>query len=143
MATEIMNWDKCKQESIREIEIDYEKVKSLLKMSEVRAGYLKKQEYDEKTCSIISEGYYEMIKELLVALLLKNGLKSNNHECLISFFKTKYPQYEYEALIIHQLKDIRNRISYDGMFVKKDYLDKNKLEFEHIIEILKELIKKD
>jgi len=143
MAKEIMNWDKCRRESIREIEVDYEKIKSLLKMSEVRAGFLKKQKYDDKTCSIITEGYYEIIKELLVALLLKNGLKSENHECLISFFKMKYTQYEYESLMIYQLKNIRNRISYDGMFVEKDYLDKNKLEFEHIIEILKKLIEKE
>ena len=66
MAKEIMNWDKCRQEFIRDIEIDCEKIKSILKMSEVRAGFLKKQEYDEKTCSIITEGYYETIKELLI-----------------------------------------------------------------------------
>jgi len=73
-------------------------------------------------------------------LLLKNGLKSDNHECLISFFKQNFPEYEYEANIIHQLKDIRNRVSYDGIFVKKDYVDINKLEFQHIINLLKKLL---
>ena len=38
---------------------------------------------------LVSE-YYEVIKELLIALLLKQGLKSYNHECLISFFKKEY-----------------------------------------------------
>jgi len=76
---------------------------------------------DQETASVIASDYYEIIKELLTALLLKNHLKSDNHECLISFFKQNFPEYEYEAKIIHQLKNIRNRVSYDGIFVKKDY----------------------
>ena len=79
--------------------------------------------------------------KLLTALLLKNGLKSDNHECLISFFKEKFPKYEYEAKRIHQLKYVRNKISYEGFFIKKDYVNTNKLEFEHIIELLKKLLK--
>ena len=79
---------------------------------------------------------YDVIKELLIALLLKAGLKSANHECLISYFQTHYPQYEYETSILSELKNIRNRITYDGIFVEKSYLDKNRLEFEHIISLL-------
>ncbi len=76
----------------------------------------------------------------MTALLLKNGLKSDNHECLISYLKKNYPSYEYETNIIFGLKNIRNRINYDGFFVDKQYLIKNKLEFEHIIELLIKLI---
>lgn len=68
-------------------------------------------------------------------------MKSDNHECLISYFKNKYKNYDYEINLIYQLKIIRNRISYDGFFIEKDYLNKNKLEFEHIIDILIKLIK--
>ena len=80
------------------------------------------------------------MKDLLIALLLSYGLKSDNHECLISFIKQKYPKYEYEIGILHELKDTRNRVSYDGIFVKKEYITKNKLEFENIIKILETLI---
>jgi hypothetical protein len=73
-------------------------------------------------------------------MLNKNGLKSDNHECLISFFKSKYPDYEFEILKIYQLKDVRKRINHDGIFVKKEYLEQNEKEFLHIIELLKEII---
>ena len=42
---------------------------------------------------------------------------------------------------MHELKNVRNRISYDGYFVDQDYVNKNKPEFEHIISLLNELIK--
>jgi len=135
-----MSWDTCKKEHVRKVEVDNEKINSILEMSSARLDFLKKQKADEKTASIITEGYYEVIKELLTALLLKNSLKSSNHECLISFFKNKFPKYEYEVNILYELKSIRNRISYDGFFVDKTYLDKNKMEFEHIIDLLKGLI---
>lgn len=134
---EIMNWKICEEEHIKKVEPDYEKIKSIIKMCDIRLKVLKEITLDEETASIIATDYYEVIKELLTALLLKNGLKSNKHECLISFFKKKYPEHEYETTIIHQLKDVRNRVSYDGIFVKKEYIINNKLEFEHIIELLK------
>ncbi len=137
-----MDWDTCEKEHIRVISFDEDKIKSILKMCSVRLKFIKKQIIDDETASIITEDYYEIIKELLTALLLKNGLKSDNHECLISFFKKNYPNLEYETGIIHELKFIRNRISYDGFFVEKEYLNKNKLEFEHIINLLLGLIEK-
>ena len=141
MKREIMDWDICKKEYIREVSIDKDKINSILKMCSVRLKFAKKQEINDETASLITEDYYEIIKELLTALLLKNGLKSGNHECLISYFKKNYPDYEYETNIVYELKNIRNRINYDGFFIEKQYLIKNKLEFEHIIEILVGLIK--
>ena len=41
---------------------------------------------------------------------------------------------------MHDLKNVRNRVSYDGYFVDEDYIKKNKLEFNHIIDLLKKLI---
>lgn len=136
-----MNWNVCKEEHVRKVDIDKDKINSILKMCDVRLRFIQKQEIDGETASLIVEGYYEIIKELLIALLLKNGLKSDNHECLISYFKETYLNYEYETNKIHELKNIRNRITYDGTFVEKSYSVKNKLEFEHIIDLLINLIK--
>jgi len=141
MKKEIMDWDICKKEHIMEVSTDKDKIKSILKMCSVRLNFAKKQEINDETASLITEDYYETIKELLTALLLKNGLKSNNHECLISYFKKNYPDYEYEANIVYELKNIRNRINYNGFFIEKQYLIRNKLEFEHIIGLLVRLIK--
>ena len=136
----IMNWKICMDEHIKKVETDYERIKSIIKMCRIRLKITKKIIVDKETASIIAADYYEIIKELLTALLLKKGLKSNNHECLISFFKYSYPKYEYEAQAIHQLKNIRNRVSYEGIFVKKEYIETNKLEIEHIIDLLNKLV---
>lgn len=140
---EIMDFEICKKEYLRKVELDFDKIKSIQNVAEARLKAIIQIHKDNETVSIIVEGYYEIIKELLTALLLKNGLKSDNHECLISFLKAEYPEYEAEALIIHELKNIRNRINYDGIFVKPSYLDNNELEFRYIIKILKELIHKN
>jgi len=137
---EIMNWQKCLEEHIIKIDKDSEKIKSIIRMCNIRLKIVKQIKIDQETASVIASDYYEVIKELLTALLLKNGLKSDNHECLISFFKQNFPEYEYETKIIHQLKDVRNRVSYDGVFVKKEYIETNKLEFQHIIDLLKKLL---
>jgi len=141
MKKEIMDWDVCKKEYIREVSIDKNKINSILKMCSIRLIFAKKQEINNETASIITEIYYEIIKELLTALLLKNGLKSDNHECLISYLKKNYQKCEYETNIIYELKGIRNKINYNGFFIEKQYLIKNKLEFEHIIGLLVRLIK--
>jgi uncharacterized protein (UPF0332 family) len=137
---EPMSWQNCVKEFIKMVEADKEKVNSIIKMSSVRLRLLKQQVADEETASPITADYYEIIKELLVALALLHGFKSDNHECLIAFFKEYYPQYEYEVTIIYKLKNNRNKISYNGFFVKKQYLDENRKEFERIINLLNNLL---
>jgi len=84
MAKEIMDFERCKKEFIRKVEVDKEKIKSILKMVKIEQEILSKIDIDPNTASKLAKDYYEIIKELLTALLLSNGLKSSNHECLIS-----------------------------------------------------------
>ena len=140
---EIMDFELCKREHLKMVESDTEKAESIRRMCKAREKLLKKAELDSETASIIASDYYEIIKELLVAILLKKGFKSDNHECLISFFKKNYADYEYEAKVIHQLKDVRNRATYDGIFVKKEYILQNKLEFANIIQLLHKILDDD
>jgi uncharacterized protein (UPF0332 family) len=137
---EIMPWETCRSEHIKTVQPDRERINSIIKMCRVRLRVTEEVKLDDQTASIIATDYYEIIKELLTALLLKHGLKSDNHECLIAFFKNRYPQYEYETSAIHQLKDVRNRVSYEGIFVQKSYIEMNRLEFRHIIELLEKLL---
>ncbi len=138
---EIMNWDVCLNEHIKIVEVDKDKIDSIKKMCLARLKVIPQIKLDEETASIIAVDYYEIIKELLIALLLKEGLKADNHECLISYFKYKYKEYDYETKLIHQLKEARNRATYDGVFIKEEYIKRNKLEFDNIINILFNLIK--
>jgi hypothetical protein len=137
----IIPWKLCEKEYVKVISPDDEKIRSIIKMNDVRLDIIKKIELNQDTAPIIAAEYYEVIKELLVSLLNKNGFKSDNHECLISFFRHRYPKYEYESGVIHQLKYVRNRAVYDGVFVDKNYIEANAMEFHHIINILKDLQK--
>jgi uncharacterized protein (UPF0332 family) len=139
----IMRWDLCREEHIKKVRPDSEKIESIKKVCDIRLKVVRKILIDGETASIIAVDYYEVIKELLTALLLKHGLKSNNPECLISFLKHNYPEHEYEIQTMHQLKYIRNMVSYEGILVKKNYIETNRLEFEHIIKLLKKLINSD
>ncbi|MBU2638961.1 MAG: hypothetical protein KJ955_08365 [Nanoarchaeota archaeon] len=138
---DIMPWELCLKEHIKSIEPDIEKARALLKMASLRHEFWSSIKFDKKYTSIAVDGYYEVIKELLTALLYIEGYKSDNHECLISFLKKRYPKMEYEIGIIYQLKGIRNSIGYRGTIVRNEYLEHNKLEFEHIIKTLQNIIK--
>lgn len=133
-----MDWFECKK-FIRDVEPDPEKIDALKQTAELRLNYLKSQRVNKDNVSFIIEGYYEVIKELLTALLLLNGLRSANHQCLISFFYKNYPEYEAETYLISQLCYLRNRLEYYGEAIDFGFYDKNKIELDHIIKILKEL----
>ncbi len=139
---ELMDWNECMRKYVKKVEADAEKVRSLLRMTQIRERTIHMIKRDNETISVLTEDYYEIIKELLVGLMLLHGMKSDNHECLISFFKRNYSEYEYEANIIYQLKLVRNRIDYEGFLVPSQYFGNNESEFKHIIKLLRELIEK-
>ena len=137
-----MNWKECEEKFIRKAEVDKKRIESLLEKTRLRLKRARNTELNSETVSLIVEDYYEVIKELLVAFLLKNGLRSNNHQCLISYFYNKNPDFEREAYLIAQMSFFRNRLNYYGESVPLDFYNKNKDDFENIIKIIRDLIKK-
>lgn len=137
---DIMDWNECMKYFIRETEIDRERIESIVRKAKDRLERARKTESGEKNISFIVEDYYEVIKELLIAYLLKNGLRSKNHQCLISYFYKKNPDYEREAYLICQMSFFRNRLNYYGEDVPEEFYDVNKKEFERIIDIILKLI---
>jgi hypothetical protein len=140
MMGDIMNWRECEREFIKLVEPDLQRIRSIIGKAEFRLIIVKKIEKIKQNISFIVEGYYEVIKELLVAYLLKNGLKSGNHQCLISYFYKQNPNLENEAKLISQMSFFRNRLDYYGEDIPEEFFYKNKDEFERIIKIVSELI---
>ena len=68
--TDIMEWSHCSAMFIRKVETDPAKVKAIINAAELRLKYLENAALNRDNVSFIVEGYYEVIKELLVALLL-------------------------------------------------------------------------
>ena len=84
-----------------------------------------------------------LIKEFLTAYLLKNGMRSSNHQCLISYFLKKNPDCEREAVLIQQMSFFRNRLNYYGEDIPEEFYTENKEEFEKIVKLVLRLIEND
>ncbi|MBU4070447.1 MAG: hypothetical protein KJ646_05685 [Nanoarchaeota archaeon] len=140
---DIINWKICQKRFIRKIEVDKERMESIIKKAMQRLKRAKSTELKLETVSFIVEDYYEVIKELLVAYLLKNGLKSKNHQCLIRYFYKENPSYEKESYLISQMSFFRNRLGYYGEDIPLEFYENNKDEFERIIKLILNLIKNE
>lgn len=138
--TDIMSWRECEEEFIRKVEIDEARISSIVKKAMQRLDRAKSTKINIENVSFVVEDYYEVIKELLVTYLLKNGLRSKNHQCLISYFYKENPDYEKEAHLISQMSFFRNRLNYYGEDIPIEFYEKNKYNFENIIILLKRLI---
>src|SRR3989344_2454044 len=100
MKYDIMNWNECTKKFIRKVEVDKERIKSII----------------------------------------KNGLRSKNHQCLISYFYKERPEYEQEVYLISQMSYFRNRLEYYGENIPREFYEKNRDDFERIITLIKALI---
>ncbi|MFH1399731.1 MAG: hypothetical protein ABIG95_06510 [Candidatus Woesearchaeota archaeon] len=134
-----MEWQDCAGHT-RKVTPNTDKINSIVKAAEVRRRIVQSGVFDDDTASAIAVDYYEVVKLLLTALLEREGYKSDNHTCLVDYFKHKYPDKSYETAIMDQLRIIRNRASYEGVLISKEYIERNKLEIEYIIDLLRELL---
>lgn len=134
-----MKFDECiRKKLVIKKSIDLEIVKSLKSLVDIRLTNIN----GVKEPTLRVEAYYEIIKELLTALLIGHGYKSYSHECLVSFLEehcsTNFTKADVH--LIDQLRIIRNDIAYRGAFVEKDYLLRNEKRIGIIIDKLKQLI---
>ncbi|MBI2629813.1 hypothetical protein HYW76_01805 [Candidatus Pacearchaeota archaeon] len=137
---DIMGWGECEKKFIRKVEIDEERIKSIVKKAMDRLKRARNTKINLESVSFIVEDYYEVIKELLVAYMLKYGMRSKNHQCLISFFYKNNKDYEQETIIISQMSFFRNRLDYYGEDIPMEFYSKNKDDFERIINLILKLI---
>jgi len=137
MANE-MGWKECVDEGIITQSVpDEERSNQMLIMANLRLKFWDKKVADEFIVLKI-EAYYDIIKELIFAHLYKNGYNCTNHLCLIAYLREKIKDFDFETQKIDELRKVRNEINYRGLTIKKDYLERNELEFKNIIKRLKE-----
>lgn len=123
---------------------DKEKVKSITKLVEEREKFVS-QINKEEFPTIASEHYYEIIKELATSLLLldsKKALGENAHKETIEDL-SKYKEFSYEEItILQDLRIKRNKNSYEGKQISKEYLENKEEKLKLIISNLKNIISK-
>lgn len=123
------------EKGIFKVQKDSIRAKALKEMAEERLSDIKKE---NKTYKIIEE-YYEIIKELITAIMYKNGFKTLGHKELITFLEDNYSKVfiKEEFKLIDELRKMRHNIVYYGEKIDEIYL-KNKEEKLKII--IKKLI---
>lgn len=132
-----LSWKECIETGIITItEPDKERSRKMHNLADTRLEFWDKK-VDNKFTSLKVEAYYNIIKELIFACLYKEGYNCANHVCLIACLKEKIKNFDFEIEKINELRKVRNEISYRGLITKTDYLERNELEFKHIINRLK------
>lgn len=124
-----------------EVTPNKEKAKSMLAMAKTRIEMLESVD-SAKYTTLVVEGHYEAIKELIFSILSLDGYKTigeGAHRMLIEYLSEAYSAEfsRSEICFLDDLRKIRNRINYAGFFVKEDYLERNK---GTIVEIIRKLI---
>lgn len=124
---------------------DKEKAKSIIKLLEQREEFIISINM-HKFPTIVAENYYEIIKELITAILLINGIKAvgeNAHKELIEKF-SKYKELNPQEIeIIDDLRIKRNKSLYEGKQIELVYLENKKEKLVRIINTLKNLLNKN
>lgn len=135
-----MKWDDCLDYKVKKVKENSEQAKSLLQLAKRRLDSIEKRRKDEFP-QLLIESYYEAIKELICSLLAVHGYKSYSHECLISFMEEYYPIAfdDFQIHFLDSMRKLRSDIQYRGRNIADDYLERNSLIIEKIIEILLEL----
>ena len=135
---EKMSWKECTDNNIIiKTPPDEERAAQTLKMANLRLEFWNKK-IDNRFVALKVEAYYDIIKELIFTHMYKNGYNCINHLCLIAYLREKIEGFDFETEKINELRRVRNEINYKGFSVKKDYLERNDLEFKNIIKKLKE-----
>ena len=122
---------------------DKEKAKSILKMTDTTLKMIKEINIDKFSSNITKE-YYEIIRELMTIILLLDGYKTygeGSHKKLIEYLELNYREFDKsEIYFIDDLRNIRNKIAYDGFFVEINYILNNIKNIQRIIEKLNKII---
>lgn len=124
-------------EDIFKISKNKGRAKNLFEMANERLELLKLIPKD-KAYKIIEE-YYEIIKELLTAIMYLDGYKTLSHVKLIDYFSSHYKQLEHRDIeLMNTLRKFRIGIVYYGRKISVDFLINNE---EDIIRVIKTLLK--
>ncbi|MBS3125258.1 hypothetical protein J4211_03330 [Candidatus Woesearchaeota archaeon] len=132
-------WDE-KSDKVSKLRPDLEKARALLKMTEVREKRSQLTPLPEFT-TLLTEEYYEIIKELITGIMSIDGWKTVSHEFLIGYLARFYQEFNTsEVMTIDQLRIIRNDIAYRGAMISPEYLDRNQMTLLSIIQKLKKIV---
>lgn len=125
----------------RKISVDKNRALALKKMSGIsleRLNAFDKLKYPSNTL----DDYYDILHQLMESLSLLNGFKFSGdsaHKELIDWICFYLNFNDQEKYFLQTIRNYRNKISYEGFFVKPNFIKQNDAK---ILEIIKKLNEK-
>ena len=123
---------------ITKIKPDKQKSESLRKMAEITLQRLNKTDMEEYPSNTLSD-LYDIIHKLIEAITLRKGIKMRGegaHQELIDYIAKQNEIDEQTRQFLQQMRDYRNRVSYEGFMIHKHYINMNKEKIQKIIKHL-------
>ncbi len=124
------------------IKPDMAKAKSLRESSIITLSRLKDTDMEKYPSNTLKD-YYDAIKGLLEALLYIEGVKmkgESSHYETIEYACEKYNFGEGIRVFLQEMRDYRNRFSYEGFSVQESYIRLNKKRIDDIVQKLIKLV---
>ena len=123
---------------ILKIQPDFQKSKALFEMAKITLQRLNETEIYKYPTNTLND-YYDVLHKLMESLTLKEGIKIRGegaHQELIDYICKKYKFTESDHIFIQEMRDFRNRISYEGFIVNENYISVNLEKINRIIKTL-------
>jgi hypothetical protein len=133
------------EETLIRVTPDKTKAESIIKMARVTVEMIKTIDIEKYSSNVVKE-YYDVIRELMSVILLLDGYKvygEGAHKQLIEYIAKNCKQVSpAEIALIDDLRTTRHKISYDGFFVKPDYVKVREAGIAAVIKKLENIIVK-
>lgn len=128
---------------ITKVKSDKQKSESLKKMAEITLERLDNTDMEKYPSNTLLD-YYDVVHKLIEALTLREGIKVKGegaHQELIDYVAEQKRIDEHMRQFLQQMRDYRNRISYEGFMINKNYIGLNKEIITRIINRLFDQLK--
>lgn len=122
--------------------IDKQMAKSLVKMAGITLERLKTTDQEKYPANTLTD-YYDAIHKLMEALALLHGIKTKGegaHQELIDYITKEEKLNEQARQLLHQMREYRNRIHYEGFDINRNYIVLNEQIINKTICALRERI---
>ena len=117
------------------IQPDKQKSYALKILAEVTLERTNETDFNKYPSNILVD-YYDIIHKLLEAITIREGIKIKGegaHEELINYVARNHGLDEQTRQLMQQMRDYRNRISYEGFMINKNYITLNEKKIKELI----------
>ena len=127
---------------IIKVQTDKQKAKSLREMAVITFERLKETDKEKYPSNTLTD-YYDIMRRLMESLTCLGGVKIKGegaHQLIIDYICDNYKFNTATKRFIQEMRDYRNKISYEGFSVKAIYIKTNVKRIEEIIATLLKLV---